>query len=371
MRSRHHRHAVQRPPGVAPDEVVREDFEWLVSGTRLRTTRMVEEAILMQSVEGHAHEGHGAFRHRPYVNTTMEEIIASLGRDPGLIARQRQALIDDIAEWMRRAIAGNAGSLLITEDAECLLDIGLFRQIEVEPAHVVRGFYVGALRDDTEVRRRVERKHDIAIGGGASYLVDTDVMHRMGLDARHLAKGAHESRLADYRGQGLIIADEGDRDHLPKESVRYLYIRHRTGGGTSDDAAMLAAGRLFGPSGAVGAFLADAVDTLEKYATRCADQDNEIALMIAAQWRELGVSEENLELITYLCAVPPDAEIEVPDCSLRHFIEIDRNSDQTPFESHLACVQGRPRARMKLGSEEVDSEEFYRWFAERARSVGH
>jgi len=371
MPSRHHRHAVQRPPGVAPDDVVREDFEWLVTGTRLRTTRMVEEAILMQSVEGHAHEGHAAFRRHPYVNTTMDDIIASLGRDPRLIARQRQALIDDIADWVRRAIAGNAGSLLVTEDAGCLLDLGLFRQIEVEPANVLRGFYVGGRRDDTEVRRRVERKYNIAIGGGAAYLVDTEVMHRLGLSARDLAKGAHESRLADYRAHGLIIADDCDRERLPKDTVRYLYIRHRTGGGASDDAAMLAAGKLFGPSGAIGAFLADAVDTLEKYATRCADQDNEIAQMIAGEWPELKVSEENLELITYLCAVPPDAGIEVPDCSLRHFIEVDRNRDQTAFESHLAYVQGRPRARMKLASEETDSEEFYAWFEERAASIGH
>jgi len=366
-----HRHPRAHPPGVAPDEIVREDFEWLIAGTRLRTTRTVEEAILMQSVEGHAHEGHAAFRHNQYPNTTMDDIIAALGRDARLVAHQRQVLIDEIADWARRAVGGRAGNLLVAEDARCLLDIGLLRQIEVEPAQVLRGFYVGGLRDDAEVRRRVERKHDIAIGAGASYLVDTDRMHALGLDARDLAKGAHESRLADYREQGLIIADEGDRDRLPKVSARYLYIRHRTGGGTSDDAAMLAAGKLLGPSGAIGAFLADAVDTLEKYTTRCADQDNEIARMIAAEWPDLGVTEESLDLVTYLCAMPPDAAAEVPDSSLRHFIEIDRNSDQTAFESHLAYLQGRPHARMKLASEETDSEEFYAWFEKRARSAGH
>jgi hypothetical protein len=365
---RHHHHRAERSPGVAPHDIVREDFEWLTTSRRLRTTRWVEEAILMQSVEGHAHEGHAAFRRHQYVNTTMDDIVDSLGRDARLVAHQRQGLIDDIADWVRDAIAGKAGNLAVADDDACLLEIGLFRQIEVEPAQVLRGFYAGGLRDDIEVRRRVEAKYGIQIGGGAAYLVDTAVMRRMDLDARSLARGNHEDRLAEYRAQGLIVGEQGDRDRLPPHT-RYLYLRHRTGGGTSDDAAMLAAGKLWGPSGAIGAFLADAVDTLEKYAASCADQDDEIAKMIGKQWPELGVSEDDLQLMTYLCAIPPQAPIDVPDCSLRYFIEIDRDADQTAFEAHLAYLQGRPRARMKLGSEDTDSEEFYQWFEERLQAV--
>lgn len=324
----------------------------------------------MQSVEGHAHEGHAAFRHQQFANTTMDDIIVALGRDRKFVAHERQALIDDIADWVRRAIAGKAGNLLTAGDDGCLLDIGLFRQIEVEPGDVLRGFYVGGLRDDVDVRRRVEARYGFAIGGGAAYLVDIRQMARMDLDARKLAKGSHEDQIDRYRQVGLIIADEGERANFPPDRVRYLYIRHRTGGGTSDDAAMLAAGKLFGPSGAIGAFLADAVDTLEKYAARCADQDDEMAAMIAKEWPDLGVSEDQLELVTYLCAVPPGADFEVPDSSLRHFIEVDRNVDQTAFESHLAYIQGRPHARMKLAAEETDSELFYQWWEERARSSG-
>jgi len=341
----------------------------MATGTRLRTSRLVEEYILMQSVEGHAHEGHAAFRHHQFANTTMDDIIIALGRDRRLVAHERQALIDDIADWVRRAIAGKAGNLLMAGDGGCLLDIGLFRQIEVEPANVLRGFYVGGLRDDVEVRRRVEARYGFAIGGGAAYLVDIHQMERMNLDARALAKGSHEDQIDRYRQVGLIVADEGERADFPPDRVRYLYIRHRTGGGTSDDAAMLAAGKLFGPSAAIGAFLADAVDTLEKYAARCADQDDEIAAMIAGEWPDLDVSEDQLELATYLCAVQHDGDFEVPDSSLRHFIEVERNVDQTAFESHLAYIQARPHARMKLASEETDSELFYRWFEERWKSA--
>lgn len=369
MPSHSRRSHERRLGGVAPHDIVREDFEWLVAGTRLRTARLVEEALLMQSVEGHAHEGHAAFRRRRYVNTTMDDIVASLGRDWRAITRQRQGLIDAIAHWARRAIAGEAGPLLVTGEGECLLDMGLFRQIEIEPAAVLRGFYVGALRDDLEVRRRAEEKYDLRVGGGRSYLVDVEHMRRMRLNARRLAEGEHESQINYYREQGLIVGDECEREELPDDRVRYLYIRHRTGSGTSDDAAMLAAGKLFGPSGAIGAFLADAVDTLEKYASRCADQDDEIGRMIAEDWPGLAVSDEDLLLAVYLCAMPPSARPEVPDSSLRHLIEIDRDSDQTAFESHLAYVQQRPRAPMKLGSEEVKSEEFYRMFEEHFASA--
>jgi hypothetical protein len=367
MPSRHNRTHGKRHPGVAPHEVVREDFEWLTSGTRLRTARAVEEAILMQSIEGHAHEGHAAFRGHPYVNTTMDDIVESLSRDARLITRHRQSLIDEIVAWARRAMAGEAGNLLVSEDGQCLLDIGLFRQVEVDPAQVLRGMYVGGLRDDIEVRRRAEAKYGLDVGGGRSYLVDIRRLRQMDLDARGLAKGAHEDQLDRYREEGLIVGDEGERDRSKR--LRYLYIRHRTGTGTSDDAAMLAAGRLFGPSGAVGAFLADAVDTLEKYAAVCADQDDKLARMIGEHWPELGVSEDDLLAVVYLCAMPPDPEGVVPDCSLRHMIEIDRNLDLTALESHLAHLQGRPCPPMKLDSPEVASSRFYAWFEERLRAV--
>ncbi len=41
-----------------------EDYAALDAKTMLRCTAEVEELILMQSIEGHAHEGHGLFHGR-------------------------------------------------------------------------------------------------------------------------------------------------------------------------------------------------------------------------------------------------------------------------------------------------------------------
>ncbi len=310
MRSRCDRIHGKRHAGIALPDLVREDFARMTAGVRLRTARTVEEELLMQSVEGHAHEGHLAFRGHPCVNTTMDDIVESLGRDPRFVTRHRQTLIDEIAAWARRAAAGEAGNLLTADDGECLLGMGLFRQVEVEPAQVLRGFYLGAMRDDLEVRGRAKARYGLEVGGGCSYVVDVHRLHEMGLDARSLAKGAHEDQLPRYREQGLIVADEGERPLA--ERLRYLYIRHRTGTGTSDDAAVLAAGKLHGPSAAMGAFLADAIDTLEKYAVRCADLDCEIACMIAHDWPALGVSDDELLTMVYLCAMPDDDQDVCP-----------------------------------------------------------
>jgi len=113
-------------------------------------------------------------------------------------------------------------------------------------------------------------------------------MERMELDAEQLAHGEWQDRMAEFRERGMITQyTEGDQRRL-----RFLYIRHRLGGGTSDDVAILAAGKLFGPSAALGAFLADAIDTFEKYVPlpRYADQDDDLALWIEANVPNLGVT---------------------------------------------------------------------------------
>ena len=59
------RHRGSQPrPGVPPADLIREDFEALKASVLLRTNRFVEDLILIQSIEGHAHEGHARFRGR-------------------------------------------------------------------------------------------------------------------------------------------------------------------------------------------------------------------------------------------------------------------------------------------------------------------
>jgi len=52
------------------------------------------------------------------------------------------------------------------------------------------------------------------------------------------------------------------------------------GPGQSDDAAIVASGLLYNVDVALGVFLADAIDTLEKYVSIYRDQDNNLARYI-------------------------------------------------------------------------------------------
>ena len=85
-KNRHDRRLAKQPrlEGVAPPIILREDFLALDAKTTLRCSHDVEQLILMQSIEGHAHEGHGLFYGRKYPNTTIDDIARSLRLDPGL-----------------------------------------------------------------------------------------------------------------------------------------------------------------------------------------------------------------------------------------------------------------------------------------------
>jgi len=357
--------------GVAPASLIQEDFATLKARVVLRTTLDVEDLLLIQSIEGHAHEGHAAFAGRRFVNMTTAETVRALGRSPRAVAADRQELIDEIAAWVERALAGDGPPRLLDEDGEPILGMGLFRGRDVKAADVLRGLYLGGLRDDWEVRKEAEKRHGIHIGGGACYFVDVGVMEAMGLDGETLAKGEHDAEIEKYRSRGLI--HDEPPDDATEQDLRYMYIRHRKGGGASDDGAMVAAGMLYGVDAAIGCFLADAIDTLEKFVpwARYGDQDSDLSRRIEEKFDGLGLTREDVYRLTAISAVPEDQTADVPDSSLRHFLAVDRKVDQTALESHLLFIEGAQYAPMTLAFERVPSERFYEWMpAQVARFQG-
>ena len=355
----------QRRPHVSPADLIRDDFQRMLFTMRLRTTGQAGENILMQSVEGHAQMGHGSFSGRRFPNTEMEDIVDALGRNPAVVGEQRQRLIDEVFAWVDRAIAGKPPATLVNEHGEGLIGCGLLRQIQVEPRDVLRGIYLGALRDDSDVRVEVEKRFGLRIGGGRCRFVDTEVMHDMGLDGEQLARGEHADKIEAYKREGLIVEDPGPAKR--DDRIRYMYVRERQGGGTSDDAAILAAGKLYSISAALGAFLADAIDTLEKFVVHYSDQDEDLARHIEAAFDGLQLDTDDLHRMVWLCAVPPEQQARVPDSSLRHLLEISRETDQTALESHLAYLSGNPFSPQLLASENVPNTDFYAWFESRLR----
>ena len=350
--------------GVAPADLLVQDFRILDGRETLRCSWPAEQNLLIQSVIGHAHEGHGVFRGRRFPNTTMDDIARALRLDPMAVRRERAALIDGVAEYIERVLAGGDGGVLVDAHGRPLLSMGSLPLLgNVDGAGVLRGFYLGSLRDDSAIRVGAEARYGLAIGGGDSYIVDLAAMDRAGLDAEKLAHEDHDAEaIARLRETGVIVADEGP----DSDETAYLYVRHRRGVGTSDDACIVLCGLLHGFSAGVGAFLADAVDTLEKYVPVFGGRDGALAGRIEREWGDrLGLGREDVEDMAYLCA---DERKNIPDSSLRHLLSVDRRYDQCAAEAHLLFLLGRPYAPLGLSHERSPNAEFYAYCEARLRA---
>jgi hypothetical protein len=350
--------------GVAPADLLVQDFRILDGRETLRCSWPAEQNLLIQSVIGHAHEGHGLFRGRRFPNTTMDDIARALRLDPMAVRRERAALIDGVAEYIERVLAGGDGGVLVDAHGRPLLSMGSLPLLgNVDGAGVLRGFYLGSLRDDSAIRVGAEARYGLAIGGGDSYIVDLAAMDRAGLDAEKLAHEDHDAEaIARLRETGVIVADEGP----DSDETAYLYVRHRRGVGTSDDACIVLCGLLHGFSAGVGAFLADAVDTLEKYVPVFGGRDGALAGRIEREWGDrLGLGREDVEDMAFLCA---DESRNVPDSSLRHLLSVDRRYDQCAAEAHLLFLLGRPYAPLGLSHERSPNAAFYSYCEARLRA---
>jgi len=345
--------------------LIRTDFERLQRRERLATDANVQKLIFLQAVEGHAHNGHGEFRQRRFVDVTIADVVRALGWDPREIKRARQELIDEIFDWVKRACAGDDARTLTNRDGRPLLAVPFLGQLQVDAKAVLHGIYLGGLRDDPAFRAIVEKEKGITIGGGSCYIVDTTVMRQLGLDGEKLAHRAHAAKITEYRRQGLLV-------DLPPEKVdddryRYMYIRAREGPGHSDDAAVVFAGLRWGRDCALGVFLADAIDTLEKYSEKYHDQDDELSRYVAA-WEgfEAGWNDD-AKALTFLATEETEHEDDVPDSSLRYFLRIDADANVCALQNHLAFIDGRATATMLVGFDRILSDKFYRWAHARLR----
>jgi hypothetical protein len=349
----------------APADLIRRDFRELDGRTRLRTTWEVEQMLLIQSVEGHAHEGHGAFNGRRYPNTTLDHVTRALRLDPSVVKAERQAHIDAVIDYIDRALAGEGSPSPVDDQGEPLFGISTFRLLPADPRDVLCGLYLGGLRDDPDVRFEMERRRGAKIGGGSAYFVDYSRMRDMDLSGDELATGEWENEILRFKNEGLIVGE--DRKDDP--GVIYQYIRHRRGSGASDDTSIIAGGILWGFGVGVGLFLADAIDTFEKYSSVQSNQDLEITRKIEREMKDLDLTVEDAITLCYLQWIPEDAGLDVPDSSLRHMLDIDREHDLCPIESHFLTIQGRPAPPLRFSHGRTSARKFYAYVHRRIAEV--
>lgn len=355
---------------VAPAELILQDLRVLYSYEHLDTSEKIQELIFMQSLEGRSHNGSGVFTKRPYVNTNMDDIVKALGYDAAGVKRERQNLIDGIVDFVRDTLNGERHEKLVNSSGEPLLGIPFFKDRKVNARDVVRGIYMGGLRDSVEIRSEAEARYKVRIGYGECYVVSVGKMTEMQLDGQRLAHEEHADEIPRFKEAGLIVGDEREGAGITDGGdLRYYYIRHRLGPGHSDDAAIVMAGLLYNVDVALGVFLADAIDTLEKYAPVFKDQDQELSYFIARGFRELGITRDDVLELTYLAAIPEMEEEFVPDSSLRYLIALDPRSDSTALRTHLCFVERKPVSEILLSFKRILSTDFYEYVKRRLMNL--
>jgi hypothetical protein len=187
------------------EELIRQDFEHLSKATELDVGKESEDAILMQSVEGHAHNGAGMFHKRRFVNVTISDIVTALELDPVRVKTYRQQLIDEIRHYVEQVIEGNGSQRLLNSEGQPFLRASRLKNLSVNPASILKGLYLGGLRDDSEIRRDVEKEYNIKIGGGRCHFVDLRIMNHLNLDGEKLAHEAHADEIEEYKQSGMIV----------------------------------------------------------------------------------------------------------------------------------------------------------------------
>lgn len=356
------------PKKIAPRELIEQDFHHLKTSERLYTVPKVEDLILMQSIEGRAHNGAGAFNKRFYVNTTIDDIVSALGRSPKVVKSKRQELIDEIVEFVDSSLADDPRERLVTKNGRPLLGIPQFKERTVNYHDILKGLYLGGLRDDPEIRKKTQEVYKIKIGYGKCYLVNTKVMEELGLDGEMLAHQENEDKLSYYKSCGLIV-DDTKTKHRSAKNIKYLYIRHHVGPGQSDDGAIVASGLLYNVDVALGVFLADTIDTLDKYVSIYRDQDKELALYIKDNYTFLGLDKKDVYELAYLAAIPEDRVDEIPDSSLRYLLSIDSEAGQSTLETHLNFIEGKPFLPIAISYKRILISVLYDFIGAKLKSI--
>jgi len=148
-----------------------------------------------------------------------------------------------------------------------------------------------------------------------------------------------------------------------------MYIRHHIGPGQSDDAAIVASGLLYNVDVALGVFLADAIDTLEKYVNIYRDQDGELARYIKDNYEFLDAGDKDVYELAYLAAIPENRVDEIPDSSLRYLLAIDGETGQSTLEAHLNFIEGKPFLPIAISYKRIMISELYDFVREKLKSI--
>ncbi|MEK6969608.1 MAG: hypothetical protein AABW48_04225, partial [Nanoarchaeota archaeon] len=207
--------------------IVQEDLEKMKSKIALDLHDPVWNILLVQSIQGHAQNGHGLFNtyNCKYPQATIPDVIAAAGMDINTIKAARQELIDEVYAWVNLALDNHHthnnkenNNAPLTQDRlqlnhKPLLRIKFIEEYLVDPVFILKGIVLAGHMDNYQSRmetinhyKTTIKGNPLEIGGGETYLVDLEMLAKAGLDQVSLANIEHDDQKIDYlRRLGVIV----------------------------------------------------------------------------------------------------------------------------------------------------------------------
>ncbi|MDD4877719.1 MAG: hypothetical protein PHO02_01630 [Candidatus Nanoarchaeia archaeon] len=359
-------------------ELVKKDFEDMCNKVRLKTSSEIEELLFMQTIEGHAHEGDGAFKNRRrFHEVTVEDVVYALGCDTDEIKQDRQDLIDEMKEFTARIMQGEKVNKYTNTEGMPLFGAEFLEGMEIQdPAAVLIGIYLGSKMDRyAGWREEAEKKYNLKIGGGECIGVNRKLARNEKIKLETIAKIPHsEEEIKDMIKRGLLCYDVESTQNIVSS-----YVRKARGKGTSDDLAVLLAGKLFGFDAAVGLYLTDAVDTWDKYVPFIfkSGQDEQLGEKIEKSAEKIKHKIKGFKLPSddevhkFISVIAEANYAKMISSSQRYFLQIDPKSGLCPIESHFEYVKGNTVPEVHIGyfSSKLTNREMYSQFESKYQEV--
>lgn len=367
------------PNDPAFKSLVKKDLLETRQGSQLALEEHLHEALLVQSVLGHAQNGHKVFYEggMQYPFATITNIIEAADLEVAKIKNLRQGLIDEVFEWVELAKKDKTDRLVIGERP--LLGVEFLRGYQIDPEFVLKGMALAGAMDNYGWRQATVKRYNgktmkdlpLIIGGGETYLVDPQVMDRekfFFLEDFTKTEVTQEF-INELRQKGIITTEKNPRAEV-------AYIRRKKGLGTSDDAAFIMMGEMYkndkndswkrSLSAFLGGFVVDGVDTYDKCTARPVEggYDEKICTEIRSALPSLVSDDEITTLIYYSAKGNGDPLVS---CSHKRLIQTILTADpRIPMLlHHHKFLDTGKHAPFRIGFERMSSIHFYDGVKER------
>ncbi len=351
-------------------ELAKQDLIYTISRNNLAIEKNLLESLLVQSVVGHAQNGHSGFYGNSFPNATISDIIKAADLDLQKIKGQRQGLIDDYREWLELVKEDKVNHM--TFKGHPLLGFLPFNNPEytIDPESVIKGTILCGLMDSNEWRMKTLDEFDqitiegglLTIGGGESYLFNLEKLSELGVGIEDLSSvEVTDKTLEQFRKNGAITTSD---DPLAEVG----YVRRRIGNGTSDDCAFILTGYMCGKSKVIesrsalfAGFCIDAVDTYDKLVAEPVEggYDEYIAKELRKEFPDMISDKDITNLIYY---VSKDNGGKLVSSSHKRLVQniTYLSPIKSTVEYHLDfLLTGNRQKDFRVGFDQMSSKRFY------------